>query len=151
MKLYSAEEIEKDIFEFEGVEIVLPKSPATDPRLSKLKGCFRMKYSHWAGVPMASGKTVDELKKRVFLYSKLYGCPKCDISPFDSKTITIYYLPFEGSELIRVHTADTMQEFTPEADAFMESEKINEAVAVFIIVKQADDSIRVTQMTRNLH
>jgi len=58
--LFSKEQIEEDIFQFEGVRVVLGE---------KIRYCDRL-YSHCFTEPMDGKETVDDLKRRVAGYLK---------------------------------------------------------------------------------
>jgi hypothetical protein len=86
MELYSAEEVQKDISQFEGVGCVLG---------AELKECCFLKlYSQYFDSQMSGESTVDDLHKRIyeFLHADNVMLPPCDTFP-DNKTKFWGYIP----------------------------------------------------------
>lgn len=132
MDFYTEEEIEKDIFQLEGIKVSIRVSSDTTFLFSKL-------YSECFTKPMSGDKTVDDLKVKInrFVKDNEFQCmiPQFDRAPNEGDVIAIYEYNYEDGKVVGTKYVEGVREIDQSLFDRLDQKHCHELIIVFTDTK----------------
>jgi hypothetical protein len=117
MRTYTLEEVSRDIYNFEGLEIT---NTSTGSHFSKL-------YSDFYELPLDRSKTVDDFKLRFFQYASACRVIDVDKKPTPGKKVSIYRYELKDGFPNKGYLVDELDDHTKTFEV-LDRENINQAM-----------------------